>query len=178
MPAHPWIRVTATVSVLLVGAGLAGCSSADDAADRDAADLGDRTANLAIDPCSLLTIEQIDAATGWTLPEGERPEIDLEGDRTVCNWEDERDGGTVQLQLDRGAGTDGFAGDRSQLGRAGFDAPETVDIEGATAAVELADSGILTMLVGDDVVQLAVIGGDLDGVEQQQLGADVAEALR
>jgi hypothetical protein len=178
MPAPAWIRVTAVVSALTISALVAGCSSGDDATPTGATDLGDQTAAVATDPCSLLTIEQIDDATGWTLPEGEQPEIELEGDRTVCNWEDLREGGTVQVQLDRGAGRAGFDGDRSELDRPGCDAAEVVDIVGATEAVELAASGILTMLVGEDVVQLAIIGADLDGVEQRVLAADVAEALR
>src|SRR5690606_9867921 len=100
------------------------------------------------------------------------------GDRTVCNWEDLRIGGVVQVQLERGAGSAGFDVDRAQLDRPGFHTPEVVHIDGATEAVELADSGVLTMLVGDDVVQLTIIGGDLDGAEQRVLAADIVEALR
>lgn len=180
MPIAARIRVTTIVVALAIGGGLAGCSSgADTPSDRaDAPAIGDETAAVATDPCSLLTIEQIDDATGWTLPEGERPDVELEGDRTVCNWEDLRVGGSVQVQVDPGAGRDGFDAETAQLAQAGYGDPVATEVAGASGAVELADAGILTMLVGDDVVQLAVFGADLDGVEHRGLAADVAEALR
>ncbi|CAN5533256.1 hypothetical protein BH10ACT3_BH10ACT3_08890 [soil metagenome] len=180
MPALPRIRVIAIVSALTFGAVTTGCSSSDDAsADGSSAPPnGDETAATAPDPCALLTVEQIDSATGWKLPEGTRPDPKLEGDRAVCNWEDLQVGGIVQVQIDQGAGKAGFDHDKAALARTEFAPPETVKIKGATHAVELADSGILTMLVGDDVVQFTVVGTELDGTEQRALAADVAEALR
>lgn len=176
MPVIAWIRLS-TVAALSVVVVASGCSSDDhEAAPTTVPESsGDVTAP---DPCSLLTVEQIDAATGWVLPAGERPDAQLEGDRVICNWEDLRIGGSVQVQLDRGAGTAGFDRDRAQLTESGVETVTAVQVEGATDAVELAHSGVLTMLVGDDVVQLAVLGTEFDGTEQQLLAADVAAALR
>lgn len=168
------------IAALAITAAVAGCSSSDGSSgDRaDAPSNGDETSATSPDPCGLLTVDQIDAATGWTLPEGERPAPGLEGDRAVCNWEDLQVGGIVQVQVDQGAGRAGFDRDTTALAASEHETPEDVRIEGSIDAVELADSGILTMLVGDDVVQLVVIGLELDGTEQRALATDVAEALR
>lgn len=180
MPVFARIRVICVMSALVIAAAIAGCSSSDDtSADRtDASSLGDETASTSPDPCSLLTVGQIDTATGWTLPEGGRPDAKLEGDRAVCNWEDLQVGGIVQVQIAEGVGRAGFDRDTTALATSELAAPATVRVEGSSDAVELADSGILTMLVGDDVVQLAVIGTELDGTEQRALATDIAEALR
>ena len=175
-----WIRVSTTVVALAMCAGVAACSAGvDTPADRAGAPpIGDESATASPDPCALLTIDQIHRATGWMLPDGERPDAALEGDRAVCNWEDLRAGGSVQVQLNQGVGQDGFDDETAQLARSGFGDPVRTEVDGASEAVELADAGILTMLVGEDVVQIAVIGVDLEGVEHRGLAADVAEALR
>lgn len=169
-------------AVLAAAAVLFGCS--DDPGG------GASTATAATtvgDPCSLLTVEQIQTATGWEPSAGARPDGGSGGDPTVCNWEDVRVGGAIQVQVEAGAGELGFERDRAAVvaeglatteggATVGGSVPNDLVIDGATAAFEVADLGRLTMLIGNDVVQLTVLGADLDGNERRQLATDVTAA--
>ncbi len=163
---------TARAAALIVGALLvgvsAGCNDDGNAAP---------SASAATDPCSLLTAEQIEAATGWTVDTGQRPDDSLQGDRAVCNWEDPTAGGAVQVQLLVDVGESAFERDRTTAVADAVGVPDDLVVRGATAAFEMADLGQLTMLVDDDVVQLTVLGASLDGDEQRQLADDVVESL-
>jgi len=138
-------------------------------------------ATTATDPCSLLEAEQIRAATGWDVTVGGRPDAGPGIDPEVCNWQDVRAGGVVQVQLD--ALELGFERDRAvvvaegvAMAGGGSAVLDDLVIDGAIAAFEEADLGQLTMLVGRDLVKLTVLGPDLDGNERRQFATDVAAA--
>lgn len=175
-PAAPFLAMLAAVAMLF------GCSN--EGTDDPAGGTSPTTAaTTATDPCSLLKVEQIRAATGWDVTVGGRPDAGPGIDPEVCNWQDVRAGGVVQVQLDADAGELGFERDRAvvvaegvAVAGGGSAVLDDLVIDGAIAAFEVADLGQLTMLVGRDLVKLTVLGPDLDGNERRQLATDVAAA--
>ena len=162
-------RAAALVAGALLVGVVAGCN--------DGSDTAAPSATTGTDPCSLLTVDQIEASTGWAVGTGQRPDDSRQDDRAVCNWEDPQGGGAVQVQLLVDVGESAFERDRATAVADAVAAPDDLVVVGATAAFEMADLGQLTMLVDDDVVQLTVLGTDLDGDEQRQLADDVVASL-
>ena len=162
---HPCLLIT-TALCLALTLGPAGCSSNDP----DAA---------AIDPCSLLTTDQIETTTGWSVQEGTRPETAPRTAGAICNWDDGTGEGAVHLQVHDGAAAKLLDERRRSLERRGATrAPRTVTLEGASEAFDVEAEGLLAMAVGDDYVQLSVIGGAAEPDHHRRLGAQVAHALR
>lgn len=130
-------------------------------------------------PCDLLTSTQIEAATGWTVEAGAEDTAAPDTAGSVCNWERADREAAVHLQVHRGGGTAMMQARRSaRSGRGGNRVPTPVEIKGTDEAFEVAADGLLAFRVGHDYVQLSVIGGDASPDDHQQLGADVAAALR
>ncbi|MGI9578364.1 MAG: hypothetical protein ACR2OH_09210 [Microthrixaceae bacterium] len=127
-------------------------------------ELGQATSDDRLDPCALLTVEEINQVTGFDLATGQRPREYESNGQAVCNWEDHRSG-LVHLQMHEGAADEQFDLVRSDLEEIG-EATE-VDVPGAQGAFEDASQGLVGMTVGDHFVQVAVWG--LPSTESQHL---------
>jgi Protein of unknown function (DUF3558) len=131
-----------------------------------------------IDPCGLLTIKQIRAATGWNLETGRRDAKAPKSAGAVCNWERADGEAGVHLQF-HAAGGSVLLGQRrrSLAGRGPMRVPHAVSIKGASDAFDIAAEGLLAIRVGDHYIQISVIGGTAGIDDHLQLGADAAAAL-
>ena len=160
-------RVQATTALCLALAlGLTACSSND-------------PDEASIDPCSLLTTDQIETITGWSVQEGTQPETPPRTAGAICNWDDGTGEGAVHLQVHVGAAAKLLDERRRSLEHRGTTrAPRTVTVESASKAFDVEAEGLLAMAVGDDYVQLSVIGGAAEPNHHRRLGAQVAHALR
>jgi hypothetical protein len=140
---------------------------------------GHRKRDTAVsNPCRLLTVAQIKAATGWVVEAGVRPAKPPPTAGAVCNWDRRDREAAVQLQFHADGGSALLEQLRHSLGGRGAKrAPHPVTVAGAAKAFEVAAEGLLAMQVGADYVQISVIGGTAGIDDHLQLGADAAHAL-
>lgn len=128
-------------------------------------------------PCDLLTVDTIDEITGWTLPEGTRVEEREQDDWSYCNWEDLDVGGSVQVQWRRGDGRVSFEQRRAELEDSGLGDTRAVDIAGADAAYDVADHGVVGVLVGVHFLQISAIGASVDDRQHLELAEAAASQV-
>jgi hypothetical protein len=132
----------------------------------------------ASDPCRLLSVAQIKAATGWVVEPGVHPSKAPPTAGAVCDWDRRDREAAVQLQFHADGGRALLERLRHSLaGRGAKRAPHPVTVPGAAEAFEVAAEGLLAMQVGADYVQISVIGGTVGIDDHLQLGADAARAL-
>lgn len=178
----PTRRAAAVIAGISAAATFAACSPA---ADRGPTPAPTSTTAAAaarpVDPCAIVSVDDIDAATGWRLPPGTRP-AETAHPRgevgAVCTWEDAELGGVVQLQVHEGRGATLYAERLADATQSAHRPVRRVAVAGADPAFEVASEGLLGMVVGDDYVQVSIIGGSAGNDDHTQLAATIAKALR
>ena len=176
-------RRAATAIIAVSAAAFAACSPGGDRgpAPGPTSTTAAATAARPVDPCAIVSVDDIDAATGWRLPPGTRP-AETAHPRgevgAVCTWEDTELGGVVQLQVHEGRGAQLYAERLADATQSAHRPVRGVVVAGADPAFEVASEGLLGMVVGDDYVQVSIIGGSAGNDDHTQLAATIAKALR
>lgn len=164
-----WCVVPCAVAALVLGA----CSAGDDALGEPVA----RPTRAAVDPCSLLSPTEIERVTGWAVPAGTDESELLDGDEVaVCSFTEPDHLGLIQVQVDEESGRPEFDHQRADLESSGMDGRDA-SIDGASAAFDSPDHGVVGMLVGDTFVQVVTIGSAVDDRHHLDLAAVVAGHL-
>jgi hypothetical protein len=154
------------VAALLLALSTAACSQGTD----ERSGLGEPVADETIDPCALLTAQDIGEVTGWSIEAGVRPTGQERDGRAVCNWETSEMTGLVQVQVLPDAGRATFERERAELELVHGMAPAVdLDVPGADAAYESPGHQLGAVLVGDDVIQVTTFGVTLDDAPHVEL---------
>ena len=123
------------------------------------------------DPCRLLSVAQIKAATGWVVEKGVHPPKVPTSAGLVCNWDRSDREAAVQLQFHAGGGSALLEQRRhSVAGRGARRTPHRVSVPGAVEAFDVAAEGLLAMRVGADYIQISVVGGTAGVDDHLSLG--------
>jgi hypothetical protein len=101
----------------------------------------------------------------------------LDGDEVaVCSFTEPDHLGLIQVQVDEESGRPEFDRRRADLVSSGMDGRDA-SIDGASAAFDSPDHGVVGMLVGDTFVQVVTIGSAVDDRHHLDLAAVVAGHL-
>ncbi len=161
-------RLTAALvlctSVALI---LGGCSSEDDSSDSantTTAPTGDASGNgsgdpepsaTSVDPCSLLTVGDLQAATGIDFGEGTINDTMTNDASAVCDWTSSGDEfATAQVIVVQG-GAENLDSQRDSANE--VSATSDVEVTGADSAYRTEEGSIVGMAIGDDFVQVSYI---------------------
>ena len=173
------LRRVLFVSVLAAAGALAACS--DDTAAPDA--LGEPvavevvTTSLGVESCDLLSVADIERITGTVLPEGEVPDEQDSPPWSICNWEDLDAGAAIQVQVHLGDGRADFERRRHELGSGSVGPTRDIELDGADAAYDDADQGVVGALVGEHFIQVTTIGGAFDDEHHLALAEAAIQGL-
>lgn len=165
---HRRARLTAALglcaSVMLI---IGGCSSDDDSSgssNATTAPTGDATDNgsgdsgasgESVDPCSLLTVEDLQVATGVDFGEGAVNDAMTNDTNAVCDWASSGDEfATAQVIIVRG-GAENL--DSQKEGADEVSPTSEVEVQGADQAYRTEEGSIVGMAIGDDFVQVSYI---------------------
>jgi hypothetical protein len=164
-------RVLSSVLVLLLVAAAAACGDDDDDSDTGANpttsatsadgddEAGDEGGDVAsgIDPCSLLTVEEVESATGVST-EAEYDEMLSNDDQVICNWiATEGPMAGIQLRVIPEGPVADFDRQRQSADETSGPAID-VEVAGADRAFSAAEGSIIGMQVGGSFVQVSNLG--------------------
>lgn len=155
---------TSMIAALLVCVALVGCGDDTDPAPDSAAQPtqteqvvnGDAREDFSVDACSLLTAEQVAAATGASAEEGEFNAALSNGQQSVCEWQTDASAvAFVQVVVSQSNATAERATAEEVLGVAA-----DTDVPGATDGYVV--DGLVGAQAGPHFVQVTVIPADDD----------------
>ncbi|MGA7271255.1 MAG: DUF3558 family protein [Acidimicrobiia bacterium] len=116
---------------------------------------GTATSSLDIDPCSLLTSEEISAATGVEFGEGTINQTMTNDGQAVCDWlSSGSEFATAQVLTVNG---DVFDSNMSSAEEVFGLAAEPVDVPGSDRTYATAEGSIVAMQIGNTFVQVAYL---------------------
>lgn len=161
--------------VALVAALLLGCGGSSDSGDSTGGDSGgaatttSATATIestagtsanagaqpAVDPCSLLTVADLEAATGLTWGEAKFNESLSSDQQWICDWVATSQFATAQVLVL--ASDEGFAANRDSAASVLGLAAEDPSIPGADETYATAEGSVIAMRVGGRFVQVAYV---------------------
>ena len=160
----PWpLLAILTAAVLLAacgdddatepGTGGTTTTTIDDGDGSTTTTSGDQTSSALPDPCALLTVDELQAATGIEFPEGE-PNATLSNDsQVICDWVSEDPFATAQVLVNVNGAS--FDDQRASVEDA-FDEP-TVEVDLADAAYRTSEGSLVAMKVGSLFVQVSYL---------------------
>lgn len=107
------------------------------------------------DPCSLLTVDDLQTATGVSFDEGTVNEAMSNGETAICDWIASGDEFATAQVLIVGGGGDNL--DSQEEGAQEMSNTTHIDVSGVDAAYRTEEGSIVGMRIGDDFVQVSYL---------------------